>query len=83
MKTTVDLSEDLLSEARELAERRGWTVRVVFEESLRRFIGNEANALPAEPFRLQHTVVGGEGLVNPGMTFAEMLEASGVDRRPE
>ena len=83
MKATVDLPENLLSEARNLAESRGWTVRVVFEESLRAFLENEANRPKTEPFRLQHTVVGGHGLASPGMTFAEMLEASGIDRRPE
>lgn len=81
MKATIDLPESLLSEARSLAERRGWTVRVVFEESLRAFIENEAKREAAPPFRLQHTIVGGDGLAQPGMTFAEMLETSGIDRR--
>ncbi len=44
-------------------------------------IDHEANRGQTPPFRLQHTVVCGDGLNNPGLTLAEMLEASDIDRR--
>jgi metal-responsive CopG/Arc/MetJ family transcriptional regulator len=81
MKATVDLPENLLSEVRDAADKRGWTVRVVFEESLRAFLDRDAAAQKAEPFRLAHTVV--QGSEFPAMTFGEMLDASGPDRWSE
>ena len=78
MKTTIDLPPSLVSEAKIAARLRGWTVRVLFEESLRAFLQAE-NRAPSEPFRLEHRIVGG---VTPNdMTFAEMLETSGINRR--
>ena len=38
MKTTVDIADAVLGEARELARRRGTTLRSVLEEALRREI---------------------------------------------
>jgi hypothetical protein len=80
MKTTVDLPANLLDEARDAAQRRGWTIRVVFEESLRAFLEADARQAKAAPLRLRHTIV--KGTAVPEMTFAEMLEASGIDRGP-
>ena len=81
MKTTVDLPNQLLDDVRLAAERRGWTVRVLFEESLRSFLEGEAAEGPKAPFKLQHTIVKGNGLVNPGQSFAGMLAMSGIDRQ--
>ncbi len=81
MKATIDLPENLLTEVKAAAGRRGWTVRLVFEESLRAFLQNEEIAGKKEAFRLGHTVV--QGREFPGMTFAEMLEATGPNRLPE
>ena len=82
MKTTVDLPDALLAEVREVAERRGWMVKTVFEESLRRFLDNSAEKAPPEPFKLRHTVVQGESW--PDMSFAEMLEMTNPSRwKPE
>lgn len=83
MKTTVDLPETLLAEVREAAERRNWTVRMVFEESLRSFLEREQTGMPSARYRLEHTIVTGKGPVNPGMTLAEMLEISGINRPRE
>lgn len=80
MKTTIDLPQNLLDHARTAAERRGWTVRLLFEESLRSFLERESSETSSAPFRLKHTIVKGKGLVNPGLSFAEILEQSGVDR---
>ena len=78
MKTTIDLPPSLVSEAKIAARQRGWTVRVLFEESLRAFLQAE-NQVNPEPFRLEHSIVHGEGA--PALTFAEMLETSGINRR--
>jgi metal-responsive CopG/Arc/MetJ family transcriptional regulator len=81
MKTTIDLPETLLAEVRAVAEKRGWTVRVVFEESLRAFVQQEETRAKSKPFRLAHTVV--KGRTFPSMSFAEMLQATAPDRLPE
>lgn len=81
MKTTVDLPETLLAEARAVAERRGWTVRVVFEESLREFIQRDASTPVPTSFLLAHSIAGGEN--PPAMTFNEMLELTNPSRLPE
>ncbi len=81
MKTTIDLPQSLLDDARAAAAQRGWTVRLIFEQSLRSFLARESAESSAAPFRLQHTVVKGKGLVNPGISFAEILEQSGVNRQ--
>lgn len=74
MKTTVEIPDGLMAEARELAKRKGWTVKVVLEQSLRDFLEKE-KAAPAKPFEWNPVTVKGE-LVEPGMTFARMLELS-------
>jgi hypothetical protein len=81
MKTTIDLPEGLLKEVRTAVRRRGWTVRALFEESLRAFPERENAAGEAAPFELRHTVVEGEAELS--MTFAEMLEVSGINRIPQ
>lgn len=78
MKTTVDLPETLLADVRETAERKGWTVRVVFEESLRAFISRQAEEANRKPHQLVHTVVQGTNF--PGMSFSEMLDATAPNR---
>ena len=80
MKTTVDLPENFLAEVRAAAQRRGWTVDVVIEESIRTFLRQEATPAGQQPFRLAHTVVQGQEF--PDMTFADMLEATAPDRLP-
>ena len=77
MKTTVDLPETLLEEVRIVAGQRGWTVRVVFEESLRAFLNQNPPTLPTA-FRLDHTIVGGNQA--PDMTFSEMLAETDPNR---
>lgn len=64
-----------------MAEKRGWTVRVVFEESLRAFVQREELLAVSEPFRLSHSVVKGREF--PKMNFAQMLEASAPERLDE
>jgi hypothetical protein len=80
MKTTIDLPENLLAEVRLEAERRGWTVRILFEESLRAFLHTDGSTRKTQPFRLAHTVVRGHEF--PALSFAEMLEATTPNRLP-
>jgi hypothetical protein len=72
MKTTVEINDSLMSEAKRLAESRGETMRNFLEEALRRLIESYHAGEPGPlPFRL--TVVDGDGLVD-GVTPASWLE---------
>ena len=59
MKTTVDISDSLLGEARRVAAREGVTLRALIERGLHRVIQDAAR--PA-PFKLRRASVGGSGL---------------------
>ncbi|MCL4836470.1 MAG: DUF2191 domain-containing protein [Thermoanaerobaculia bacterium] len=59
MKTTIELSDALLAEAKRLAEERGTTLKAVFEAGLRREL---REAAAATSFRLRDESVDGEGL---------------------
>ena len=61
MKTTVELPDPLIREARELAASEGTTLRIVIERGLRRAI---ADSKRKKPFRLRDASVDGRGL-NP------------------
>ena len=57
MKTTIEISDPLLREARRLAEREGVTLRALVERGLRRVV---TETKPGAPFKLG---VGGVPLV--------------------
>jgi hypothetical protein len=59
MKTTIDIADPLLREARKLAEHEGTTVRAIVERGLRLAV---AEARTKRPFKLRDASVGGEGL---------------------
>ncbi len=59
MKTTVEIPQSLLDEARQLASRENTTVRALIEEGLRRVIENRKNS---QPFKLCKLTFRGEGL---------------------
>lgn len=59
MKTTVEIPNALLEEARKLAAREGTTVRALVEEGLRRII---AERRQASGFRLRKATFKGAGL---------------------
>jgi hypothetical protein len=59
MKTTVEISDALLEEARRVAAREGITVRSLIEEGLRRMLAERRR--PAA-FRLRRTTFKGDGL---------------------
>ncbi len=67
MKTTVEIADSLLREAKRVAEQNGITFRELLEEALRRLLANRKQ--PAQPFKLADGSVGGKGLhpdIRPG-----------------
>ena len=61
MKTTIELNDSLLREAKKAASRQGTTLRGVIEAALRVYLEAQASQLrPA--FRLRRHTVGGNGL---------------------
>ena len=65
MKTTIEISDDLMKKAKALAAKRGTTLKSIIELGLRKTI---AEAERARPYRLPDKSVAGKGL-QPG--FAE------------
>jgi Arc/MetJ family transcription regulator len=61
MKTTIELSDNLLQEAKEAASRQGTTLRAVVEAALRGYLEAQASQ-PRPAFRLRRHTVGGKGL---------------------
>jgi hypothetical protein len=67
MKTTVEISDSLLREARELAAREGITLRTLVERGLHRVISDTQRGAP---FKLRRASFKGKG------RQAELSEAS-------
>jgi hypothetical protein len=59
MKTTVEIPDPLLREARELATREGVTLRTLVERGLHRVV---AEAKSGAPFKLRRASFKGKGL---------------------
>jgi hypothetical protein len=59
MKTTVDLSDSLLAEAKALAQRERTTLRALIEQGLRHVLQTRRST---EPFQLRDASVHGGGL---------------------
>jgi hypothetical protein len=59
MKTTIEISDPLLREARKLAAREGITLRALVERGLRRVV---AETKPRAPFKLRRASFKGRGL---------------------
>ena len=59
MKTTVEIPDPLLEEARRLAARQGTTLRALIEEGLRRIVAERKRT---GTFRLRRATFKGEGL---------------------
>ncbi len=70
MRTTVDIAEPLLRNARRSAARRGVTVSVVLEDALRRYLAMKPD-VAAPPFEL--LTVRGE-LVDPNVNLDRTSE---------
>jgi hypothetical protein len=60
MKTTLDITDSLLSEARKVARREGTTLRALVEQGLLRILSEKKKPKPA--FRLRDASVDGKGL---------------------
>lgn len=59
MKTTIEISDPLLRDARKLAEREGVTLRALIERGLRRVV---IETKPGAPFKLRSASFKGKGL---------------------
>ena len=59
MRTTVDIAEPLLEQAREFAMQEGMSLSALVEKALSALLEVQK---PKEPFRLQLVTVGGRGL---------------------
>lgn len=59
MKTTIEIADPLLREARKLAEREGVTLRAVVERGLHRVVSDTKQA---QPFKLRRATFQGKGL---------------------
>ena len=80
MKTTIEISDPLLQQARRLAQREGVTLRALVERGLNHVVG-EASA-PTRRFRLRDAAFEGEGLqaAFEGVPFERVLSEIYQDR---
>jgi hypothetical protein len=62
MKTTIEIPNAVLSDARKLAAREGTTLKALMEEGLRRILEERRERRKGKPFKLRDGSVGGEGL---------------------
>ena len=60
MKTTVEISDALLDDARKLAAREGTTLRALVEQGLRQIMAERRK--PKKPFKLRDGSFKGKGL---------------------
>ncbi|MGH6770381.1 MAG: type II toxin-antitoxin system VapB family antitoxin [Xanthobacteraceae bacterium] len=67
MKTTLDISDPLLREAKKLAAKEGTTLRALIEQGLRKIVTEHKQR--SRPFRLRRVTFGGQGL-NPELAEA-------------
>jgi len=65
MKTTIDIPDPLLDDARRAAEREGTTLKALVEAGLRRVLAERRGK--GAPFQLRDARFRGEGL-QPGVT---------------
>ncbi|HYO45323.1 MAG TPA: type II toxin-antitoxin system VapB family antitoxin [Gemmatimonadota bacterium] len=59
MKTTVEIADTLLTDARRVAQREGTTLRALVEEGLRRIVGERSER---KEFELRKVTFPGEGV---------------------
>lgn len=76
MKTTVEISDDLMNQAKHAARQQGTTLRALIEEGLRGVLEHRPARQPT--FRLRDASVRGDGLQPEfrDATWAQILEAS-------
>jgi hypothetical protein len=75
MKTTVDIADPILREARKIATREGTTLRSLVEEGLRRILAEKKRKTP---FRLKLVTEGEGGLRKQlqGVSWDEIRDLS-------
>ena len=80
MKTTIEISDPLLREARKLAEREGLTLRALVERGLRRVVTETKRGAP---FKLRHASFKGKGLQADarGASWSELRDLAYEGRR--
>ncbi len=76
MRTTVDIPEPLLDNAKRRAAERGVTLSVVLQDALIQHLNARPNT-EAPPFKL--VTVGGDGLVDPSINLDKICELLGRD----
>jgi len=69
VKTTVEITDSLLEQAKQLAVARSTTLRQIIEEGLRNLIETR----PEQPFRLRDGSFGGKGMLGK-KTWAEIRD---------
>ena len=74
MKTTIDIADSLLAEAKAVAVREGTTVRSLVEEGLRLAIARREQG---EPFRLRPASFRGNGL-RPDVSLEQWDQIRGM-----
>ena len=74
MKTTLDISDPLLNEARKIAARENTTLRALVEQGLRQVVKERKK--PQKKFKLRKVGFKGEGLAPEfqNASWAEILE---------
>ena len=74
MKTTLEISDPLLDEARKIAARENTTLRALVEQGLRQVVTERKK--PQKKFKLRNASFKGEGLTPEfqNASFAEILE---------
>jgi hypothetical protein len=77
MKTTIDIADPVLHEAKKLAAREGTTLRALVEEGLRQAMA-ERRQRKRRPYRQRLVVFRGNGLTPEfrNASWAEVIEAS-------
>jgi hypothetical protein len=67
MKTTIEINDNLLRQAKQFAQERNISLRAVLEGALRQFL-EASNPQARPPFKLRKHVVHGRGL-QPGLKW--------------
>jgi Arc/MetJ family transcription regulator len=75
MKTTIQIADSLLQQARRVAQRENTTLKALVEQGLRRALAERTNS---SGFRLRKATFKGKGLRRPlaGASWEEIREAS-------